>query len=161
MNATSVLKIQFDLQTRLFRNTLLDIADEETNDKFDEGINSIKWLAGHLLNTRVSGLAKIAGVPSDDSYVAMFGRGSKWESGGDYPTIETIMDKWESTSSAISAGLAALPDEVLQAKAPAQGPIADETILGLLSFLMHHEAYHIGQLGILRKMAGREAMSFA
>jgi len=31
---------------------------------------------------------------------------------------------------------------------------------GFLAFLMHHEAYHIGQPGILRKYLGKEAMKY-
>ena len=54
-----------------------------------------------------------------------------------------------------------LPDEVLGSPAPTKTPIADETLGGMLAFLMHHEAYHIGQMDLLRKYLGKDAMSYA
>jgi uncharacterized damage-inducible protein DinB len=31
----------------------------------------------------------------------------------------------------------------------------------MVAFLMHHEAYHIGQMAMLRKQLGRGAMKYA
>jgi len=157
---TASLKAQFDLHTRLFNNVTEGITDADAHARNSEDINHIKWVAGHLLNTRMTSIAKVAGLQPDDAYSAQFGRGVSLDPGADYPPIGEITAKWKETAAAISEGINNIPEEVLAAKSPAQAPIADDSIRGLLSFLLSHEAYHIGQLGILRKLAGKEAMSY-
>jgi uncharacterized damage-inducible protein DinB len=157
---TASLKAQFDLHTRLFNNATAGITESESNSRNSDHVNHIKWIAGHLLNTRLSSLSKVAGLQPDDSYVAQFGRGNSLDPNAKYPPIEEITSKWNQVSANISEGISKIPEEVLAAKSPSQAPIADDSIRGLVSFLISHEAYHIGQLGILRKLIGKEAMSY-
>ena len=163
MSATSTaaaLKAQFDLHTRLFNNALEGITDPDANSRKDENINHIKWVAGHLLNTRLSTLSRMTGGQPDATYEAQFGRGVALDTNASYPPIEEITSKWTGSSAAISEGLTHIPEEVLASAAPVQAPIADNTMRGLLAFLVSHEAYHIGQISLLRKLAGKEAMSY-
>jgi DinB family protein len=157
---TASLKAQFDLHTRLFNNATEGITEGDAHARNHDKINHIKWIAGHLLNTRINSLTKLTGGQPDDTYAAQFGRGVALDPGATYPPIEEITAKWKATAGAISNGISNIPEDVLAAKSPTQAPIADDTIRGLLSFLISHEAYHIGQLGMLRKMAGKEAMSY-
>ena len=53
-----------------------------------------------------------------------------------------------------------IPASVLASDSPVNVPFGDKTMKGFLAFLMHHEAYHIGQMGILRKYLGNEAMKY-
>jgi uncharacterized damage-inducible protein DinB len=158
--STASLKAQFDLHTRLFNNVTEGITEDDSHNHNSENTNHIKWIAGHLLNTRISTLARITGGQPDESYAAQFGRGVALDPKAKYPPIEEIRSKWNDTAAAISEGINNMPEEALAAKSPVQAPIADDTFRGLLSFLISHEAYHVGQLGILRKMAGKEAMSY-
>ncbi len=158
--STQSLKAQFDLQTRLFNNATEGITEDESGARKSEHINNMKWIAGHLLNTRLGSLGKVAGLAPDESYNAQFGRGNSYDPNATYPPISEIKAKWESTAADISNGISNIPEEVLAAKSQAQVPIADDTMRGLVAFLVSHEAYHIGQLGMLRKMIGKEAMSF-
>jgi len=158
--SAAALKAQFDLHTRLFNNVTEGLSDAESNVRSNEHINNVKWVAGHMLNTRLGNMSKIAGQPVDESYAAQFGRGVALDTTAQYPPIEEITKKWNEISPAISAGIGNIPEEILASKSPVQAPIADDTMLGLASFLVSHEAYHLGQLGILRKLSGKEAMSF-
>ncbi len=158
--ATASLKAQFDLHTRLFNNVTEGVTEDESGTRKSEQINNMKWIAGHLLNTRLGNLSKVAGLAPDESYNAQFGRGNSYDPNATYPPIDEIKAKWEATAAAISNGISNIPEEVLATKSPVQAPIADDTMRGLVSFLVSHEAYHIGQLGMLRKMIGKEAMSF-
>ncbi len=160
MSTAAALKAQFDLHTRLFNNVLDGITDAHANDRKSDDINHIKWVAGHLLNTRLTSINKIAGGQPDDSYAAQFGRGVALDANAVYPPITEITDKWKAASGAISEGITQIPEDVLNAPSPAKAPIADDSIRGLLSFLVSHEAYHIGQLSLLRKLVGKEAMSY-
>jgi hypothetical protein len=159
-SSSSALKAQFDLHTRLFNNVLEGITDSEASDRKSEHVNHMKWIAGHLLNTRVSSLTKMTGGQPDDSYAALFGRGAALDPAATYPPIGEITTRWNEAAGGISNGLAHVPEEVLSSQSPAQAPIADDTIRGLMAFLISHEAYHIGQLSLLRKLVGKEAMSY-
>ena len=103
---------------------------------------------------------KVVGGKPDETYTAWFGRGNSIDMNASYPPIEEITAKWRDASAAISEGITKIPESVLSSPAPFKAPIADETMLGALSFLISHEAYHIGQLSLLRKMVGKEAMSY-
>ena len=158
--SAAALKAQFDLQTRLFNNVLEGITDAESHKRNNEHLNHIKWIAGHLLNTRVNSISKIVGLQPDESYVAQFARGATLDPNGSYPSIEDITSKWKATASTISDSITKMPEEKLSATTTVKTPIADDTFRGLLAFLISHEAYHIGQLSLLRKMIGKEAMSY-
>ncbi len=159
-NSASALKAQFDLQTRLYNNALDGITDAEAQNRNSDHVNHMKWIAGHLLNTRVDLLSRLTGGEPDTTYGAQFGRGVALDVNANYPPMEEITSRWKAAATKISEGFTQLPEEVLGAKAPVQAPVADDTFRGLLAFLVSHEAYHIGQLGLLRKMAGKEAMSY-
>ncbi len=47
------IKVQFDLHTRLYNNVLRDISDQDADSRLSETVNHIKWLAGHLMSTRM------------------------------------------------------------------------------------------------------------
>jgi uncharacterized damage-inducible protein DinB len=63
-------------------------------------------------------------------------------------------------STAIDERLEALTAEELAAPSERGFPGVERTRLGVLTFLVQHDAYHIGQLALLRKAAGLPAMSY-
>jgi uncharacterized damage-inducible protein DinB len=158
--SAAALKAQFDLHTRLFNNVLHEISDTDANTRKDENINHIKWIAGHLVNSRIAMINRVSGGTADEVYTAQFGRGNSLDVNASYPPIEEITGKWNETATTIGDQLTNMPEEVLISPAPFKAPIADETMRGALSFLLSHESYHIGQLSILRKLVGKEAMSY-
>jgi uncharacterized damage-inducible protein DinB len=54
------------------------------------------------------------------------------------------------------AGLAALPEERLAERVP-MSPTGNpnETVGTMLATIVQHQAYHSGQLGVLRRVAGK------
>lgn len=152
------LKAQFDMHTRWFNSVLSNISEQESETRKPE-LNHLKWIAGHLTNSRLISLSRIAGLQPDESYKAQFARGAVLDASNNYPSLQQIMSKWNDASVAISEKIAHIPAEVLESKNTAQLPIADDTISGVLTFMMSHEAYHIGQMSVIRKMLGKEAMS--
>ena len=154
------IKDQFDLQTRLFNNVMEGIIDSDADKRLNEKVNHFKWLAGHLTNVRLSFL-KLAGEPEDNSLNEFFAHGVKIDSKLDYPSLEIIKSKWQEVTEKVESKLLDIPQEVLDSKAPIDVPFGDKTMKGFLGFLMHHEAYHIGQMGLLRKYLGNEAMKYS
>jgi uncharacterized damage-inducible protein DinB len=153
---SNTIASQFDLHTRLFNNVLDDITDSESDKRANENVNHIKWLAGHLVNTRLM-MKDMAGLEADPKFAVFEG---KLDSSIKYPTLDVIKTKWNEIAGKLSTGLKNLPEQVLNGPAPTKTPIGGDTMHDFLGFLMHHEAYHIGQLGIMRKTVGKEAMKY-
>jgi uncharacterized damage-inducible protein DinB len=158
--AAAAFRMQLDLQTRLFNNVTEGLSDTEANTRNSDHINNIKWVMGHMLDTRLGSMCKHTGLPADNSYHAQFGRGATLDNSTVYPSVHEITERWNEVSPLLSEAIGKIPDDVFASKSPVQPPIADDTMLGMFAFLLSHEAYHLGQLGILRKLAGKEAMSF-
>ncbi len=159
-SSLAAIKAQLDMHARWYNNVLKDITNDESHKRDDERLNHIKWIAGHLLNTRVTSMSRIATLATDDSYAARFARGTALTDVAVYPSLEELLARWNETSAALSEAILRVPAELLAAKTQAQVPIGDDTVRGTLAFLLSHEAFHIGQLSVLRKMLGKEAMAY-
>lgn len=148
------LLIQFDLHQRLYNNVLDGFTDAETNQRphNDSNMNHVKYLAGHLLNSQY-GLAMIAGLQPAvkwNNLFAVMGQ-SKAKDEFNYPSIKEITDEWNALHEPSRKGLSKLTIENLSEGPPS----AFEQVAGsageLWAFINHHQAYHIGQISILRK----------
>ena len=71
--------------------------------------------------------------------------------------LAQLMTAWDEVAQRMEAGLESLTPEVLDQPAP-WSPRNDpkETIGSLLSIISIQQAYHTGQTGLLRRMAGKE-----
>lgn len=168
MSAKKQLLAQYDLHNVLFNNVIAAISDEEANKSVADPMNSVKWLAGHLLWANAN-LANIGGTKIEVKWRDHF---YTKEGGGpddfnapksELPTLEQIKNKWNEDAPVIRKGLENLPEEALNSVVPIQHPIApfDNTLAGLWAFINDHQSYHIGQIGILRRSLGKTAMKYS
>ena len=104
-----------------------------------EGVNSITWILTHVVNTRCWMLGAVL-------------KSSYQPSLAEPKTLPQLMAAVEETQAAMAAAVDAVTDwsetqnhPVLNAPAPL------DQIVG--TFFMH-EAYHLGQLGVARKLLG-------
>jgi uncharacterized damage-inducible protein DinB len=155
----SITKSQFELQSSWFLNALADISEEESNKQIADNLNPIKWVAGHVLNTRMSLLSILSGKPQDLNYNTFFGKGSSNKLDSSFPSIEEIKLKWQSVSIELTDCINVLTEEKLISPPPFQTDIPNNTLHGLIAYMVIHESHHIGQLSILRKFLGKDAMS--
>ncbi|UGU17394.1 DinB family protein [Sinomicrobium kalidii] len=167
------LLAQFDLHQRLYNNVLEDLTDEETNKRVNGNtqMNHIKYLAGHLLNAQY-GLAYLAGMSPEVKWNELFAAAGQSEAkdGIPYPDIEAVKNEWNQIHGEIRKGLEKLSSDTLNdtPAPPLDGIIGnstlqgvfDNTVAGLWAFFNHHQAYHIGQIGILRRGLGKAAMHY-
>jgi len=168
MSAKTVLLAQYDLHNVLFNNVIADISDEESTKCIADPMNSVKWLAGHLAWAQLN-LGNIGGVPVGFQWRDHFHtkQGATPEdlaaSPSELPTLAQIKDKWNEMGPMIRAGLETLPEQALNSEVPVKHPIApfDHTLGGLWAFINHHQAYTIGQIGILRRGLGKDAMKYS
>ena len=168
MSSKKQLLAQYDLHNVLYNNVIADISDEESNQTVADPMNSVKWLAGHLLWANAN-LANIGGVRVEVLWRDHF---HTKEGGGpadfnapksELPTLAQIKTKWNEDAPVIRAGLENLPDMALDTVIAIPHPIFpfDNTLGGLWAFINHHQAYTIGQIGILRRGLGKGAMKYS
>ncbi|GAB3223770.1 DinB family protein [Algoriphagus aestuariicola] len=164
MEGFNPLVIQFDLHQRLFNNVLDGYSDEETNSRLEgfPQVNHVKYLAGHLLNSQY-GIAMIAGLKPEvrwNELFAVMGM-SKAKDHIDYPSIEEIIGEWNKLYIPTREGLLRLTADQLRGKAPQPFDTVSDSLGELWAFVSHHQAYHIGQIGMLRRALGKSAMSYS
>lgn len=169
----SQLLMQFDLHHRLFNNVLEDLSDKETNIRVNgnTNMNHIKYIAGHLMSTQY-GFAYLAGLRPEEKWNELFSpaSGSRAMDNIAYPDIGEIAGEWNHMYEGIREGLVQLPADTLHSRPPSPmdgiignttlGTVFDNTIAGLWAFFNHHQAYHIGQIGVLRRGLGKKAMRY-
>jgi hypothetical protein len=115
--------------------------------------NPMLWLAGHVADTR-GALLRILGEPFDATWGELFGRGSVLQEPARHPSVDEIKRVTADINCKLYAKLEALDDECLAQ--PAKGfdlPHA-KTIADQLAFFALHDAYHVGQMGFVRKALG-------
>lgn len=160
MSAKKRLLDQYDLHTLLFNNVLADINEEEALVRLVTGINNVKWLAGHLVWGQ-RGLARMGGVKLELAWLPHYDTQIVQPQGPEVPqaTLEEIKAAWNDYAPPIRQGLESMTEEVLAT--PIEFPMPQfRTLEGLWTFINHHQAYTIGQIGILRRALGKEAMKY-
>jgi hypothetical protein len=71
--------------------------------------------------------------------------------------VDSLLAAWDQLADRVDVGLAGLSLDVLDRPAgfsPSGNP--EETVGSLLSTVLFHQAYHAGQLGLLRRISGHE-----
>lgn len=157
--ANNILLNIYDLQTRLFNNVISEISDGNAGNRASEKVNHIKWLAGHMVSVRYL-MAALLGANETEKYAELFSQFKGLQPDVTYPSVEEMKNEWDKISKVLRPLIANITAETLAGPIPFPVPVAEQNISGFLSFCLHHEAYHIGQLGILRKYHGYKAMSY-
>lgn len=117
------------------------------------GGNCANWIVGHLVNVH-------------NGVMQLLGSEPVWENetlkrAGFDPIVEpdqaidfeTLKDKFLGSRERCIAAVAALSDEALAQELP--HPFGGSTTRAeLLNTLAYHQAYHVGQIGIIRRIAG-------
>jgi hypothetical protein len=124
----------------------------------EAGGNCMNWIVGHILVSRNAILRLVgAGAALDDAKCAPYRRGAAPLSadGDGALAFETLLDRLRSSQETLLERLPELTPEALAREV--DGPTGGrETVAGALTLLHFHESYHAGQLGILRRLAGKE-----
>jgi uncharacterized damage-inducible protein DinB len=129
-----------------------DISHEESLVRPDSGGNCINWVLGHILTSR-NGILKMLGEPNmpDIEHYSQYARGSETviDSSNAVP-IEQLLENLQESQKRLENALNNLSAEDMEK------PTEKSTVGETLEFLQFHETYHIGQLGILRRVAGKD-----
>lgn len=148
-----------ELNRRLYLNCLDAVSDEAAARRPNELVNSLGFIACHLLDARHY-LARFLGLvlsnPLDDILADVQSIADVRE----LPRLASLRHEWSRVSVEVHACLSGLSAADLANPSPQRFPIPDATFGGAIEFQLHHESYHIGQLALLRKFYGYPAMTY-
>ena len=142
------------------KRNLEDVTNEESLVQPPGAGNCLNWVLGHIVAARNTVLKLAGGTPVvGEDVAAHYRRGSDpLKAGEKVPDLATLRGLLSDTQHQLVPALAALSDDALtqpvpeaMRRPPLTGSVADALIR-----LHYHEGYHNGQIGLLRRLAGKE-----
>lgn len=150
---------QFALDTDLLLNATEGLDDREANRRVIAGVNPIAFLVAHLTDARHF-LIRLVGHHSDNPLAAHLGNARTADDVLDLPPLERLREHWRDVSTRLAHVLEDVGPAELAVLAPTPFLAEDHTVLGALTFLAQHDAYHLGQVAMLRRALGHPAMTY-
>jgi len=147
------------LNTRLFVNVLEGVNEKLAHKRLNNSTNNMHFTICHMLDARYF-LAKLLDIEEACPYKEIFDSARNIDDMKDYPPLEKMESHWNEISNLIENRMPDIKENLLQGKPPIEFPIDNNTVLGGITFLLQHESYHIGQLGLMRKYFGLEPMKY-
>jgi len=114
--------------------------------------NCINWVVGHIVchrnvMHRLAGIEPVWDAESADRYK----RGSDpMTSLQEAADLSTMVQLYEESQAALTSKLADISEDELEKQA------GDDTLAMQLAGLIFHESYHMGQIGVIRRVMGKE-----
>lgn len=160
---TGVLRTQIEYAYRTLKANVAGLSHEDSLVQPPSAAashsvgNCLNWIAGHILATR-GHLLELLGEPPvwSEAEAERYRRGSRPVTNPeDTVRLDKILADMEVSQRAILRSLEGLTPDWLAAGVPSDS--GEERTLGsTLALIVFHEAYHVGQTGILRRIIGRE-----
>ena len=146
----------FRFSSGVVRLNIQDITDWDSKCTPQEGINSMLWILGHIVATRRS-MLKLLGAEMhwtlDDAKV--FSRLPEERENATPKSWSEVLEGLDDSRKRVNTALQSF--EKFDQLAPGEKTMTDnETYGDRLAFLFAHETYHAGQLGIIRRLLGKE-----
>lgn len=147
MNAAPTIHI-FKFNAGVFFTNLEDISHADSITLPPADCNTINWIVGHIVATRDS-ILKLLNEEGlcEESDRELYGRGTKLTDTAQAVSLDTLKERYQRSQEMILAGLEALSGK---------NDEKSEGVVVQLAGFGFHEAYHIGQLGVIRKLIGKE-----
>ena len=124
-----------------------------------KGGNHAHWILGHLAVSRRALLRGVGKPVPPEPWEKAFGRGSQPVAGKDGPSPAALRQDFLASGALLHDHLASLSPEEAAAPYGRKLPDGSESVSGAAHFLFLHECYHIGQLGLLRRILGKPGVA--
>jgi hypothetical protein len=150
--SVEALQMLYGINSQALEANAKGLSHEDSLLQPPRGGNCLNWVAGHIVANRNFVLGLLGEQPIwSDAQAERYKRGSApITDGSGAQRLEEILADFRTAQERIHAGLGRLKDEDLSRRK------GDKVLGESLHFLQFHEAYHIGQIGLLRRMAGKE-----
>lgn len=149
----------FRLNTKLYRNCLHGMTQQQAEARPGEETNNALWIASHMAKSRYV-LLKRLGAERTNPLPAYLMAAKRIDDVASWPAISQVLSAWTDASHGLRDRLAQLTAAELDAKVEVKFPVFEQTEYGVLVFLAQHDSYHLGQLSMLRKVLGLPGMSY-
>lgn len=152
----------FRLNTRLLLNCFDEVDDETARTRPSEHTNSIAFIALHMHGARHY-LAEYLGRGEPNPFEQIIASAKSIEDITVYPSLAEQRTAWLEITATLERCFGELTAQRLDQPSPEDAPdfpVDDGTVVGGIAFLLMHEAYHIGQLALLRKLFGLPPVSW-
>lgn len=154
----AMLLFQAGIVDRALRANVEGIDHERSLIAPEPAGNCLNWIVGHLVHGYQFALPFVDRepvVPPDD--LAPYARGAgPLDDPADAWRIDDLLDAWTRSTERLEAGLRDLANDDLDRPIDPFGSGRAQPLREYLSFLLFHQAYHVGQAGVLRRVAGED-----
>jgi uncharacterized damage-inducible protein DinB len=149
-----VLAFQFAIGAFVLERNLGGVTNEEGLRRPQPAGNTMNWIVGHVVRTRNQALSLLGEKPFfEDADFEAYGAGS---SNARILPLDELTRRFDALGPALAGALQRTTPQQLSAKAPfSPTGNPNETVGTLLASIAFHEAYHLGQTGLSRRLLGR------
>ena len=156
---------QYQLLTEWYLFALDGISDPDGSRTMNDRTNSLEWLSGHLIVGRYRNMLRL-GVKVEphknlDKFVNQAippPNAIAFDSKIKYPSLSECREDWKKYSFIFHEAMKNAGEKILKTEISFTVPIGGNTVEDALIFVVEHEAYHIGQMSIIRKSLGYSPM---
>jgi len=159
MSEIEVVRHQAGMVLKVVQINTDGITQEESLIQPSPGGNCLNFVVGHLVCIGNKVLAMVGQEQlAETEALKRYDRGAPpITDGAEALELRDLLAAFEKVTERFDAGLAGLSPEVLEQKVPdSPSGNPNETVRSLLSTVAFHQAYHAGQTGVLRRIAGKE-----
>ena len=146
------------------RQTMAALADGLEDEDWarqpgDAGGNTAHWILGHLATSRRYLLRKLGEDLPEAEWEGHFGMNADPQSTDGYPSPADLLEDVKQSGKGITARLSEMSAGQADEDWGSAFPDGGKTIADGAHFLFFHEAYHVGQLGLIRRICGRPGIA--
>jgi uncharacterized damage-inducible protein DinB len=159
LSEVEVFRDQARMTQMVLRLNVDGVSQEESLIQPSPGGNCLNWVVGHLACVYNKMLPMLGQEQAmDEGTLKRYDRGAPpIKDAAEALEMRDLLAVFEKATERVDAGLAGITPEALDQKvsdSPSGNP--NETVRSLLGTVFFHQAYHAGQTGILRRIAGKE-----
>lgn len=153
-----LLRHSFRTTQQVLRMNVDGVSQAESLVEPQPAGNCLNWIVGHVLCVYNDVLPLVGQQPvMDKEALRRYGRGTPpLRNANEALPLHEMLTKCDEAVNRFEAGLGSLTHERLDLPAPfspTQNP--NETVRSLLATVAFHQAYHVGQMGVLRRIIGK------
>lgn len=150
-----VLAFQFGVGAFVLERNLSGVTNEEGFRPPNPGGNTMNWIIGHVVRTRNQALGLLGEkAPFEDGEFSAYG--AVGSSSGETLSLDELKRRFDTLGPILDGALKRTPLEQLSIAAPfSPTGNPNETVGTLLASIAFHEAYHLGQTGLSRRLLGK------
>jgi len=157
--AIHALVNMYDWHTKLFKNVLDSITEEDAQNRLNTKANHMAWIAGSVVYGRYV-IAEFLNINPKQQSVELFKDFKGIQDNTKYPSLAEYKTDWDNISPALRNAILNVSPEQLNGPDPLKMPGENLTFFDTLTAGIDRESYCIGQLGLWRRLLNYEAVKY-